>query len=436
MTNENNYKVFLGIFILLLTWFSFFLGFYLDENSSGAGSYDGDWNYTWTNLKIFLNNDILTAIEHENYLTNRTPLSYLLHKFFNPFVESKINFRRTVFFLSLTVPIIFYLFLRMKYQKIDSLTLFLISSSILLSPYFRTSSFWGMEENYAFISLLLSAIFLNLTLEKNKKQSINFINLFLCVTFSSLCIYFDQKLLIVPIICYLSILKSEKRIKILCTFLYFVMSLPYMYLIYTWGGIFPTTLTEARNLGNVIYLDHLGYASTIIAFYLLPILFFKSDKISEMLKNFFKEKENYYLAIIFLFYVFYLIITSSLVGKDLINVNTLLGKGYVHKISLILFENLLIRKIFIYISFIASFLIIILFTQKNLKDKLILLYFLIIPIFTNPLMQEYFDPTILILVFTFFSTKLLLNFRNAVILYVYLSALCIGSNIYYYNLFN
>ena len=160
MTNENNYKVFLGIFILLLTWFSFFLGFYLDENSSGAGSYDGDWNYTWTNLKIFLNNDILTAIEHENYLTNRTPLSYLLHKFFNPFVESKINFRRTVFFLSLTVPIIFYLFLRMKYQKIDSLTLFLISSSILLSPYFRTSSFWGMEENYAFISLLLSAIFL------------------------------------------------------------------------------------------------------------------------------------------------------------------------------------------------------------------------------------------------------------------------------------
>ena len=214
------------------------------------------------------------------------------------------------------------------------------------------------------------------------------------------------------------------------------MSLPYMYLIYTWGGIFPTTLTEARNLGNVIYLDHLGYASTIIAFYLLPILFFKSDKISEMLKNFFKEKENYYLAIIFLFYVFYLIITSSLVGKDLINVNTLLGKGYVHKISLILFENLLIRKIFIYISFIASFLIIILFMQKNLKDKLILLYFLIIPIFTNPLMQEYFDPTILILVFTFFSTKLLLNFRNAVILYVYLSALCIGSNIYYYNLFN
>ena len=199
-----------------------------------------------------------------------------------------------------------------------------------------------------------------------------------------------------------------------------------------WGSLIP--VPEARPDG--LYIDHLGYASTIIAFYLLPILFFKSDKISEMLKNFFKEKENYYLAIIFLFYVFYLIITSSLVGKDLINVNTLLGKGYVHKISLILFENLLIRKIFIYISFIASFLIIILFTQKNLKDKLILLYFLIIPIFTNPLMQEYFDPTILILVFTFFSTKLLLNFRNAVILYVYLSALCIGSNIYYYNLFN
>jgi len=435
METRNYYKILLVIFILL-SWSSFFLGFYLDENSAGAGGYRGDWKFLWPNLQVFLNNDVLSAIKDENFLTNRPPLSYILHKFLNPFVENEIHFRRSVFFISLTVPIIFYFFLKKKYQKEDNLILFLLSSTVLLSPYFRTSSYWGLEENYGFICLLLSSIFLNLFLSKNnEKKNTNYLSLFFCIFFSSACVYFDQKLLIVPIICFFTIIASQKnKIRIFSTLLYLLMSSPYIYLINVWGGIFPTELTITRKLGDVIYLDHIGYASTIIAFYLIPLLIFKENSIKIMIQNFFKKKESYYLILLPLIYIIYLMVISYFFEKDPINTNVHLGKGMVHKISFILFDNIFIKKIFIYLSFFVSALVILIFVDKNFKDKLILSYFLIIALFIYPLMQEYFDPIILLMVFTFFSTKLFINFKNVTILFFYLSTLLLASNIYYYNL--
>ena len=47
-----------------------------------------------------------------------------------------------------------------------------------------------------------------------------------------------------------------------------------------WGGIFPTTPTGFRNLGDKLYLDHIGYTSTIIAFYFVPFFLFKGKDLS------------------------------------------------------------------------------------------------------------------------------------------------------------
>ena len=62
---------------------------------------------------------------------------------------------------------------------------------------------------------------------------------------------------------------------------YAILSLPYLFLIYTWEGIVPSstqnvnqhTITKINRL-NLFHLEHLGYASTIIAFYILPLLIF------------------------------------------------------------------------------------------------------------------------------------------------------------------
>jgi hypothetical protein len=183
------------------------------------------------------------------------------------------------------------------------------------------------------------------------------------------------------------------------------------------------------------YLEHLGYASTIIAFYFVPFLLFKGKNLFPEIKNFFLVKNNYYLILLFLIYIFYLLISSIFFDQNLLNIESATGKGYIHKFSFILFgDNLIIREIFIYFSFLISWLIILIFVDKNLKNSIILLYFFLVSIVTSPLMQEYFDPLILIITLTFFSSKIFISYKNATILFFYFAIFLACSNIYYYNL--
>ena len=49
-----------------------------------------------------------------------------------------------------------------------------------------------------------------------------------------------------------------------------------------------------------------------------------------------------------------------------------------------------------------------------------------------PIYQEYFDPLILILIFTFFKTKLFITNKKLIFLAIYLSLFLLIANIYYY----
>ena len=337
MEIKNNYR-FLSFILIFLSFSSFFLGFYLDENAAGGGSYLGDWVRAWPNIQIFLNHDISTAINHEVYETNRSPLLYILHGLFNPFAETEIGYRRSVFIISLLVPALFYFCLKQKFQKKDNLLLLLVASCILLSPYFRTSSYWGLEENYGIISLLLTFLFLNSFLKNENENSYKiYFQLFLLVFFSSVCVYFDQKLVIIPIICFVKIILCKKLaiLKIFSAFSYFILSLPYIYLMVLWGGILPTYDTVYPDLWKKLYPDHIGYACTIIAFYFLPFLFFKDKNFLQLIQSFFLEKKNNYLILLFLAYLLFLLIFSFLSQQDFLNINYSLGKGFIHKFSLV-----------------------------------------------------------------------------------------------------
>ena len=112
------------------------------------------------------------------------------------------------------------------------------------------------------------------------------------------------------------------------------------------------------------------------------------------------------------------------------------GKGVIFKAALFLFEAEFYRSIFIYISFLISLFIILIYFNGILKDLYILVYFLGLSILLFPIYQEYFDPLILLLVFTFFSTKIYINYKNSIILYLYLSILLISANIYYLKILN
>ena len=54
--------------IVSLIIFSFFYGFYLNENSVGAGGYNGDVIWILENIEIFKNNSLKDSILNENLL--------------------------------------------------------------------------------------------------------------------------------------------------------------------------------------------------------------------------------------------------------------------------------------------------------------------------------------------------------------------------------
>ena len=181
MFKENYYKYF-SFFLIILSISSYFIGFKYSENSAGGGP--ADYIHVWSNLQTFLNNSIVDGVhltatyDSETYMSARTPLVYIFHKLFNPFVGNEILFKRSVFFMSLLVPILFYICLKQKFRKEENLLLLLITSVIFLSPYFRTSSYWALEENFGLITLLLSFIFLNKFLNNTNNVLMSYLQLF------------------------------------------------------------------------------------------------------------------------------------------------------------------------------------------------------------------------------------------------------------------
>ena len=435
-----NIKNSLIIFLSFLIYISFVLGFYFNENSIGSGGYDGDLEWMWNNFEIYKTYDLWAAIHHPDFFGNRTPLLYILHVFFNPFIFNIDSYRLTVFCISFLAPVIFYFCLIQKFKNIDKTILFFISSFVLLSPFYRTSAYWGMEIQYGIITMLASIFFLNFILNEKINSELKLYFLITLLTFfSSLCLYFDQKLLIIPLIVLFKILRSKinLKFKIFSLINYCIFAVPFLYLLILWKGL----VSPASQQGNVntitslsrldfLWLEHIGYATTIIAFYLLPLLLFKNKNLYLIIKNFFSTKNNYVIISFFFVYLIYLL--NFFDYREFTTEKYWIGLGYIHKTSLLLFKSYLLQEIFTYLAFFISWMIILIFIEKNLNDFLIIFYFYFLSLLLWPLMHEYFDPIILLMAFTIFSTKLFINYKNSLFLFVYLSIFLISANIYYF----
>lgn len=427
-------KIDLLVYLLIIfSISSFFIGFYFDENSAGAGSLNGDFTNVWQNLTTFLNYDLLEALDliklgdRNYYASSRPPLLYILNSKFNPFVFSINSFIKSIFFLSLLGFVLFYYLLKIKFHNKQKKLVILISSCLLLSPYYRTSSYWGLEENYGLISVIVSLYFYNnLLFKTNSDSNYLFHKIFFMSFFSSLSVYFDQKLLIVPFLILISFLKSNlnnKEKKYLILF-YFIFSIPYIYLISEWKNIVPPGDAGVRSVGTSFFYYHPVYTSTMIAFYLVPLIFFKKN-----LFNNFKLliTDKFYIK---LFFIYFLYLLYLLFFHDF-NSEALIGKGIIHKFSNKFIENILLKKLFIYFFSFCSFVLILIFIKKNLIKSLFIIFLFLMSSFTYPLQQEYFDPIILIMFFGILEKKIILNKTNSIFLFCYLALFLITANIYY-----
>ena len=393
----------------------------------GAGGFNGDFKFVKNSIQIFDQNSIMKAILLFGETSNRTPLIYILHKIFNPYFTDESNFRVVVLVISSIIPLLFFFCLKEKFKQADNWMLMLLSSILFFNPFFRTSSFWGLEENYAIICALTSIYFLlKISNLKNPKSFKLYLNLLLLTLFSSLCIYFDQKFLIVPLICFIQIIfgKYLLRFKIFTTISYLIFSIPFLFLIKIWGGIFPSNI---YSLGNEFYIHHFGFALTIIAFIFFPFLFLKEKKFENYLKIFFTNKK---IIISLFIIIFYLIFVIFFHNNDYLNDRND-GGGIIKKLSFIFFNDLILREFFVLFCFFISWFFIIFFLENNYINILLTSYFLILAVITKPFYQEYFDPIIFILVFFIYKFSFSLNFKKIYFLYIYFLTFLIGTNIYY-----
>ena len=280
--NTNSFTILIVIY--------FFYGFIIGENSAGAGPYD--FELIWSNLEL-IKQSIFLNLDNQLYNDSRPPLSYIIHSLINPFSKDKESFRLSVLIISCLVPILFFFIIKKKYSFLKNDLIIFLASLITLSPYFRTSAYWGLGENYGLIFILGSyLIYLKLKDIKNTNnpERINF-HIFILCFLSSLCVYFDQKLIFVPMFYLFLIIgmKIKFHSKVLTLVFYFIFSIPFIYLIFLWGNILPPSASTSRYVGQKVHLYHIGYCMTIIAFYITPILIFTKLRVNYLKKELFSK---------------------------------------------------------------------------------------------------------------------------------------------------
>ena len=417
------------LFLSFLIIIYFFYGFFTNENSAGAGGYNGDFKLIWSNL-LLLKEGLFTNIDNPAYNDSRSPLSYILHILFNPFIDNKHEFRNSTFVISLIIPYLLFLAIKENFKKLRLSITLLLAVTVTLSPYFRTTAYWSLGENYALIFLLLTYLFYTKLINSfntfNERQK-NFYISILCFL-SSIVVYFDQKLVFIPfLVLYLILnLRLKTNLKFFTFFYFFILSLPYFYLMFLWKGLIPTGANTAREVGTKLHLFHPGFCLLILFTAVFPFIFLKKLSLENLKEKFFLKK-NIYLSFLFFSYVIVCVLFGNFENLRIE------GKGAFHKISLLLIEDANLRLFITTVFFLISF-IFILITFESLNDRLILLFLILSSLFIFPFYQEYLDPLIYILIFSFFKSKFEIIKLKSIYFLIFYYFLFSFSAKYYYSI--
>ena len=90
----------------------------------------------WKKCCLIQSTSVFDAIKNQKFFGNRTPLLYIINIYINPFIDNIDLYRTSIFVFSLSGPIIFFLCLKEKFSNTNKSILFLISSLLLLIPFY------------------------------------------------------------------------------------------------------------------------------------------------------------------------------------------------------------------------------------------------------------------------------------------------------------
>ena len=147
--------------LFLFLSISLFVGLYFGIDSSGSGGFISDFNKTWPIAINPFDINIATTLD----------MKFLLHYYIMFALNSvtQDQYLSRIFFClaSISVPLIFYFFLKLKFTGVNENNLFLFSLTIFLLPSFRSGAIWANTQITALIFLLSLLFFI-----KNENYSI------------------------------------------------------------------------------------------------------------------------------------------------------------------------------------------------------------------------------------------------------------------------
>ena len=399
IAKNNNYLIFLLYLIFLFA-------FIINEDSLGGAK--KDFNYLFEHTLEFKENFFYSFFNYDKTSARHSPIFLIVNAFLLRIIDDKYNLRFLLFHLNVITIFYFYKSLRIRFKDTDKKLLILLSGLLILSPAFRSSSVWPDSYNAGILFFMIS--FYNYCKYKDNLKIKYF---FYCTIFYSIASYFSPNFSIFSIFFYLNFcfLNKRKNEIILFFLLNWLLAFPAIYYVFILKINFlqlgmqiygyDENFISLRNLSNKIIL-----LPPIIAFHLLPIIFFR-------------KKNNYFLLkdLIYLFVYFILIKIIFLKHFNYIDVYNLIGGGgFLYKLY---FYNIINLNFAIIISSISILII-----QKIIRNK-INYWIILIIILSAPqlsIYHQYFEPLIYILIFLEFIkiNEFKINYKNITVLFLYL----------------
>ena len=400
----SNKYFFFKILVICSISFSFFLGYFLRENAVGGGH--EFFRLSWPIIQSFKQDFLFTLKNYAQFGDGTIPFSHIINAYLNPFSDIIENFQLSTTIISFVIFFIFALILKKTFTRVNFIDILLTSSVFLLLPFFRTSAFWGKNENYGWLFCILALYFFS-EIKKNlssNPQNRDILNIILFCFTSSCALYARQALVFLPIsyLLYLFFNNANKKIIITSIISFFIFAIPTFLLILIWGNVFPVEDFQSGTFfGGSLNFKYILINFPILlgffAFYLLPILFI------EFLNSGFKD----FFAKYFMSFFFSLIIFVFLSQTNLLNY---LGEDYATGGGAILKLNYLIQKknylLLLIFSSIGFSILVRFITEDTKKNAVFLIPILIIYGLRDIITQEYFEPLILVIFFLALKTNL------------------------------
>ena len=137
-SNKNLFYSRIAFFLLSIT---LIIGFFFNEDSAGSGGFIADFNNTWGYVEVLKESFFVLPSKWVMH----TPLHFIILSKAYMLIENQYLIRLTFCIISILLPFLFYLCLKINYPNENKNNLLTLASLTFLLPSFRAGAIWAND---------------------------------------------------------------------------------------------------------------------------------------------------------------------------------------------------------------------------------------------------------------------------------------------------